>query len=94
MGQMTNESWLVFGQDIYQPKLALLTNLFPSVWVCSEFSCFARPAMRIFLRRETSFKIRVRYTVRLHCNTNTLLHQMHSENSYYCSCFLSEPSHF
>ena len=29
--KMTNVSWVVYGQDIYQHKLVILTNLFHSV---------------------------------------------------------------
>ena len=28
MGKMTNVSWVVYGQDIDQPKLVILINLF------------------------------------------------------------------
>ena len=30
MGKMTNVNWVVYGQDVDQPKLVILTNLFPS----------------------------------------------------------------
>ena len=35
MGKMTNVSWVVYEQDIYQHTLVILTNLFISVYILS-----------------------------------------------------------
>ena len=84
MCKMTNLDWIVYGLDIDQPKLVILTNLFFSV-MCLELSCFARQVIRIYLRLHR--QIRSEHSSRRKCIRITCLakhensKQIHTERN-------------